>query len=92
MRLVSSDILPASLEVYAKKPEFLPEIANFLNSKPGVDEVNFQKIFIDRLINLTNIVKKSIFILTSLVFSTIISLIIGAFRMAIANNKKKVKT
>jgi len=35
---------------------------------------------------------KSIFILTSLVFSTIISLIIGAFRMAIANNKKKVKT
>ncbi len=89
LEMVSSDILPASLEVYAKKPEFLPEIANFLNSKPGVDEVNFQKIIIDRLINLTNIVKKSIFIFFAfLIFNAVITLLtIGHFKIALKKDE-----
>lgn len=58
LEMVTPDILPASLEIYAKKPGFLPEIAEFLKKQVGVDEVDFQKIIIDRLLTLTNIVRK----------------------------------
>ncbi|MBI3619576.1 hypothetical protein HY214_00285 [Candidatus Roizmanbacteria bacterium] len=48
---------------YAKKPAYLPEIAEYLKKQPGVDEVNFQKDIVERLLTLTSIVR-----LTSLVF------------------------
>src|SRR3989339_601162 len=49
LEMVTSDILPPSLEVYAKKPSFLPEIAEFLNKQNGVDEVQYQKDDIELL-------------------------------------------
>lgn len=58
LEMVSADILPPSLEIYAKKPVFLPEIAEFLKKQPGVDEVQFQKDIVDRLLTLTNILRK----------------------------------
>lgn len=33
LEMVSSDILPPSLEIYAKKPIFLPEIAEYVKKK-----------------------------------------------------------
>lgn len=85
LEMVSADILPASLEIYAKKPVFLPEIAEFLKKQSGVDEVNFQKVVIDRLLTLTNIIKKSSFVFFSfLIFTTIIILItIVLFKVAL---------
>ncbi|OGK14555.1 hypothetical protein A3C98_02145 [Candidatus Roizmanbacteria bacterium RIFCSPHIGHO2_02_FULL_37_15] len=59
LEMVTSDILPASLEIFAKKPVFLQELADFLKKQPGVDEVNFQKDILDRLLTLTNILRKT---------------------------------
>ncbi|OGK15375.1 hypothetical protein A2774_03540 [Candidatus Roizmanbacteria bacterium RIFCSPHIGHO2_01_FULL_39_12c] len=59
LEMVSSENLPASLEVFAKKPVYLSELAEFLKKEPGVDEVNFQKDILDRLLTLTNILRKS---------------------------------
>src|SRR3989338_6570623 len=59
LEMVSSDILPASLEIFAKKPSFLTELADFLKKEPGVDEVNFQKDILDRLLTLTDILRKT---------------------------------
>ena len=59
LEMVTSDILPASLEIFAKKPEYLPELADFLKKEPGVDEVNFQKDILDRLLVLTDILRKT---------------------------------
>ena len=59
LEMVSADILPASLEIYAKKPVYLSEIAEFLKKQPATDEVQFQKNIIDRLLTLTNILRKS---------------------------------
>ncbi len=59
LEMVSSDILPASLEIFAKQPSSLPEIANYLKKQPGVDEVNFQKDILERLLSLTNILRKA---------------------------------
>ncbi len=58
LEMVSADILPPSLEIYAKKPIYLPEIAEFLKKQPAVDEVQFQKDIFDRLITLTSILRK----------------------------------
>ncbi|MGB9707299.1 MAG: cell division protein FtsX [Microgenomates group bacterium] len=57
LEMVSPEILPASLEIFTKKPFFLPEIAEYLKKQPGVDEVQFQKDIIDRLLTLTNILR-----------------------------------
>jgi cell division transport system permease protein len=58
LEMVSADILPSSLEIYAKKPSYLPEIASFLKKQGGIDEVNYQKDIVDRLLTLTNILRK----------------------------------
>jgi cell division transport system permease protein len=42
-----------------KNPLFLPEIADFFKKQPGIDEVNFQKDIVDRLLNLTTLLKKA---------------------------------
>lgn len=57
LEMVTADILPASLEIFAKKPSYLPEIANFLNTVTGKDEVNFQKSVVDKLLSLTSVVR-----------------------------------
>jgi cell division transport system permease protein len=56
--MVSAEILPPSLEIFAKKPIYLPEIAEYLKKQSGVDEVQFQKDIVDRLLTLTSILRK----------------------------------
>ncbi|MEI6532710.1 MAG: permease-like cell division protein FtsX [Candidatus Roizmanbacteria bacterium] len=73
LETISADILPASLEIYAKTPQMLPEIANFLKDKQGVDEVYFQKDIVDRLINLTSILRyASLILFTFLIIMSIV--------------------
>lgn len=55
--MVTPDILPASLEIFAKKPTYLPRIADMLNKVTGKDEVNFQKNVVDKLLSLTSIIR-----------------------------------
>ena len=57
LEMVSSDILPPSLEIYALRPEYLPQIAEYLKKQPSVEEVNFQKDIVDRLLTLTKILR-----------------------------------
>ncbi len=85
LEMVSSDILPPSLEINAKKPTYLPELAEQLKKNPNVDEVNFQKVIIDRLLTLTDIIRKISFVFFSfLIFTTIIILItIMHFKVAL---------
>jgi cell division transport system permease protein len=75
LEMVSSDILPASLEVFAQKPSYLSEIADFLKKQPPVDEVSFQKDIVDRLMTLTSILRKiTIVFFTFLLMMSIIVL------------------
>ncbi|MFA6390694.1 MAG: permease-like cell division protein FtsX [Patescibacteria group bacterium] len=41
LEMVSADILPPSLEIFAKKPVFLPEIAEYLKKQGDIDEVQY---------------------------------------------------
>jgi len=78
LEMVSADILPPSLEIYAKKPIFLPQIAEYLKKQASVDEVQFQKDILDRLLTLTSILRKIsltffiyLFLMTTTVLVTI---------------------
>lgn len=85
LEMVSSDILPASLEVYAKQPEYLNQIADYLKDKPGIDEVEFQKNIVDKLMSVTDVLRKvSIFIFAFLILiSFIVLMTTTAFKIAL---------
>lgn len=65
LEMVSANILPPSLEIYAKKPIFLPEIAEYLKKQGDIDEVQYEKDIIDKLLTLTNTIRMSALIFFS---------------------------
>ncbi len=89
LEMTSADILPASLEIDAKEPEFLPQIAEMLTDEPGVDEVQFQKDIVDNLLRLTsNIRQISLIFFGYLLFVSIIVLTITtSFKIALKKDE-----
>lgn len=65
LEMISADILPPSLEIYAKKPVYLPEIAEYLKKQGDIDEVQYEKDIVDKLLVLTNTIRKSALIFFS---------------------------
>lgn len=89
LEMVSADILPASLEIYAKKPIYLPEIADYLKKQSGVDEVIFQKDIVNQLITITKVLRIITFVFYGfLIFMTIVVLIaIISFKIALKKDE-----
>ncbi|MBI2051835.1 hypothetical protein HYT33_03690 [Candidatus Roizmanbacteria bacterium] len=89
LEMVTAEILPASLEIYAKKPEYLVEIAEFIRKQPGVDEVIFQKDIVDKLLTLTNVLRRaSLFVfLFLLLISFIVLMTTTAFKIALKKDE-----
>lgn len=89
LEMVSADILPASLEIYAKKPEYLSQIAEYLHKQPEIEEVNFQKDIVEKLITITSIMRKIAIILFS--FLTFITLTVlmttTAFKISVKKDE-----
>lgn len=85
LEMVTPDVLPASLEIFAKKPIYLPEIVNYLNTVTGKDEVNFPKNVVDKLLSLTSIIRMmSLAFFIFLMITTIIILMtITHFKVAL---------
>jgi len=89
LEMVSADILPPSLEIYAKKPIFLPQIAEYLKKQASVDEVQFQKDILDRLLTLTSILRKislTFFIYLFLMTTTVL-IAITHFKIALKKDE-----
>lgn len=91
LEMVSADILPPSLEIYAKKPEYLPQIAAFVKKSPGVDEVNFQKVIVDRLLTLTNIIRKSSLVFFTFLMVTTVFVLITITHFKVALKKDEIE-
>ncbi len=89
LEMVSSDILPPSLEIYAKKPVFLPEIAEYLKKSGGIDEVQFQKDIVDRLLTLTNTVRQGsiVFFLYLFIMSVVVLTTTTLFKIALKKDE-----
>ncbi len=89
LEMVTADILPASLEVYAKQPEFLTDVAAYLNKQSGVDEVVFQKDIVNKLISLTSTMRRlSLFIMVFLlIIAFIVLMTTTAFKIALKKDE-----
>ena len=94
LEMVTAEILPASLEVYATKPEYLSQIAEFLKKQNGIDEVVFQKNIVDKLVGLTTVLRRiSIFVLFFLlVISVIVLMTTTAFKIALKKDEIELMT
>lgn len=57
LEMVTADILPASLEVSARDPQYLSELANVISGSEGVDEVVYQRDVVDSLLAWTNAIR-----------------------------------
>lgn len=76
IEMTTPDILPTSLEIDVKKPEYLKEVVKLISNDPGVDEVQFQKDIIDNLLKLTSSIRKiALFSFIYLMFMSVIVLI-----------------
>jgi len=89
LEMVTSDILPASLEIYAKKPIYLPQLAEYLKKQGGIDEVQYQKDIVNRLLTLTNILRKSSFIFFAylIIMSIIVLTTTTLFKIALKKDE-----
>ena len=89
LEMVSADILPPSLEIYAKKPIFLPEIAEYLKKQGDIDEVQYEKDIIDKLLVLTNTIRKSALIFFSylIIMSIIVLTTMILFKIALKESE-----
>lgn len=89
LEMTSEDILPASLEIDALEPEYLPEIADMLKDQPGVDEVQFQKDIVDNLLSLTSNIRRISLIFFGYLFfvSIIVLTITTSFKIALKKDE-----
>jgi len=90
--MVTANILPASFEITVSDPQALEKIyQNYATNTDIVDEIIYQKDIINSLLDWTNIIRRSGFIITILVFIISffsVSTIIG---MKTTNRKDEIK-
>jgi len=91
LEMVTPDILPASLEIYAKKPTYLPEIASYLNTVTGKDEVNYQKNVVDKLLSLTAIVRTMSLAFFVFLMGTTIIILMTVTHFKVALRKEEIE-
>ncbi|MBI5356294.1 hypothetical protein HZB78_01640 [Candidatus Collierbacteria bacterium] len=91
LEMVTSDILPASLEVRSSDSEVLPNIAEILKNQDIVEEVSFHKDIVENLNKWSRAIKISgIILISSLIISSLcmVFIVIG---MKIANRKAEIE-
>lgn len=74
LEMVTADILPASLEISAKEAKDLSALADILKQEVGVEEVQYQRDIVEKLISWTNAIRAIGLILFS--FLAVVSLFI----------------
>ena len=92
LEMTSPEILPASLEIDAKQPTYLPEITKLIKNQPGVDEVQFQKDIVDNLLRLTSNVRMTTMVFFGYLFfvSVIVLTITTSFKIALKKEEISV--
>ncbi|KKP57449.1 MAG: hypothetical protein UR52_C0031G0004 [Candidatus Gottesmanbacteria bacterium GW2011_GWA1_34_13] len=91
LEMVSADILPASIEVSAKKIEYLPELATTLKNEPDIIETVFPEDVVNLLMSWIGTIRK--IGLGVVVFLAIVSLftVFTVVSMKIALKKEEVE-
>lgn len=76
LEMTTADNFPPSFEIQAKEPRHLFEIATFFKNKKDVDEIQFEKQTVERLMTVTNVLRIAVLSLASyLALMSIITLV-----------------
>ena len=90
--MVSAEMLPPSLEIKVKDPQELYKIAEFAKKQKGVDEVDFQKEVVNKLLSITKTLRKFslAFGTIVLVFTTIILISLISFKISLHKSEIEI--
>ena len=91
LEMVSSDILPSSLEVNAKDPSMLKDLESLVKGVNGVELIDYQKDVVDSLISWTNTIRISGAILGGILTVNSILTIMTVIGMRIATKKDEIE-
>lgn len=91
LQMVTADILPASLEVSAKDPNFLKDLDPIIRQAQGVEEVVFQKDVVDTLLSWTNAIRVVGGSLAGLLALDSLLIIMTVISMKIALKKEEIE-
>lgn len=91
LEMVTKEALPASLEVFTTKPEYLKDIAALSKKEPGVEDVSYQQDIIDSLIRVTNTIKWSAIAFLSAQFLIVFFVIFATITFKIMSRKDEIE-
>jgi cell division transport system permease protein len=91
LEMVTADILPASLEIKAVKPEYLTDIAEVLENEPGVEDVVYLKDEVDSLISWIGAIRMEGIILVSILIAVALLVMLMVISMKIALKRKEIE-
>jgi cell division transport system permease protein len=91
LEMVTADILPASLEITAKSPNFLSDLAFLVKDEKGIDEVVFQKDVVDTLISWTTAIRKVGLVFILLLMLATFFILLTSIGMKIALKKDEIE-
>lgn len=89
LAMVTPDILPASLEIRARQPQFLNQIADSLKAESTIETIDFQKDDVQYLLAITSILRRitmGIFLILG-VISIIVLMTTTAFKIALKKDE-----
>lgn len=88
--LVTSDILPASLEVSAKAAKDLEKISTDMKSLSGVEEVVYQKDLINKLTRWSMLLRQSGISITAILFTITLLLVFVILSLRVSGKRKEI--
>lgn len=91
LEMVSSDILPASLEISAVKIEYLKDLAEVLSKEPEVEDIVYQQEVVDILIAWTNMIRTTGIALVIFLAVVTILTVVTVVSMKIALKSKEIQ-
>ncbi|HVZ67108.1 MAG TPA: permease-like cell division protein FtsX [Patescibacteria group bacterium] len=89
--LVTSDILPASIEIQALQAEDLTQLATVVQKAPIVEEVVFQKDIVDTLISWTNAARRVGFAIILILVTVSVLVIITIIGIRITVRREEIE-
>ena len=91
LEMVTADMLPASLEVSAKDPGDLDELAGMLKNETGVEDVVYLQEEVDALVTWTKAIRAEGIMLISLLLLATLLTLLTIISMKIALRRKEIK-
>jgi cell division transport system permease protein len=92
LEMVTADMLPASLEVFATDIKYLPNLAEILTKENSVEEVIYQKDIVSNLTNWTNTIRNLGVIVIAFLFVTslLITLVVIGLNISVYKDEIEI--